>query len=89
VAPIVDSLIVGGATAFGLAALGPTIDCNRRGDCTESLAPGILGLSILVFAGTATSAIYGYYQTNRCRSDRTNSCAAHDCGPFAAAAPAG
>ena len=83
-APVADSLVALGAGALGLAALGATIECHRQGDCAENLGPGLLGLSALVFAGTMTSAVYGFHQTGRCRQATTSWCSSHDCGPFAA-----
>jgi hypothetical protein len=81
-APIADTVVAGAATVLGITALGATIDCSRTGDCGESAGPAVLVLTGLVLAGAGMSALYGFYQTNRCRDARTTWCESHDCGPF-------
>ena len=64
-APIADTAVAVAALTLGAIALGPAISCSPN--CSENLGPGLAILSAIVLLGTATSAVYGFQETGRCR----------------------
>jgi hypothetical protein len=77
-APIADTAVGVAALNFGAFALGQALTCSPN--CTENLGPALAIISGVVLLGTATSAIYGFQDTGRCREAMSAWCSAHDCG---------
>ena len=78
VAPIADTAVGAAALTFGAVALGQALSCSPN--CAENLGPALAIISGVVLLGTATSAIYGFQETGRCREAMSAWCSSHDCG---------
>jgi hypothetical protein len=64
-APIADTAVALAALTLGVVALGPALSCSPN--CAENLGPGLAIVSAIVLLGTATSAVFGFQETGRCR----------------------
>jgi len=74
-------LVAGVAATFAAAGLAATLNhCSPSLDCGETAMPGLAVLGGAVFLAAGGSAVYGFYQTNRCRTAWTSWCGSHDCG---------
>ena len=77
-APIADTAVAVAALTIGAVAIGSALSCSPN--CVENLGPGLAIISAVVLAGTATSAVYGFQETGRCREAMSAWCSSHDCG---------